>query len=445
MAGPVTKWAKTVHDPLRIPEYITSAYKTALSGRPGPVYLGMSYEVLYPKCDEKKVVPYDSSLARHTSRPGEKSVASAVELLKSSKNPLAIAGSGAWYSGSENVLKDFIEKTGVPLYTLNFGRGIVPDDHPQCFGAASPSAPNAFRKLTGEADLIILLGVRLSIYMGFGNTFNPKAKIVQVDIDPGEHGRNRLADLAIQADLSAALQHMMDYIESERVKLNFGKWQKKALSTYREQQKKAEKIRNSNKRPIHPIRVAKAIEEVTSGDAILVVDGGDCQAWTDGNYNVMHPGHYVKGGLLGCMGVGVPFALGAKAALPHKNVVLITGDGAVGMNFMEIETGLRHNLPFVTVVCNDRAWGMTKHQLEITYGKKRRKLGVDLGNTPFQELVEVMGGYGELVEKPRDLEGAIERALSSGVPALINVMTDPGAVSGATYAITEMMMSANKK
>ena len=115
------------------------------------------------------------------------------------------------------------------------------------------------------------------------------------------------------------------------------------------------------------------------------------------------------------------------------------------MNFMEIETAIRHNLPFVAVICNDRAWGMTKHQLEITYGKKRKKVGVDLGDTPFHELVKVMGGYGELVENPKDLNGAIDRAIASGVPALVNVMTDPEAVSGATYAITEMMMSANKK
>ena len=237
----------------------------------------------------------------------------------------------------------------------------------------------------------------------------------------------------------------MDFIEREEVKLDYGRWQKKARASYKAEQKKADKIRSSNKKPIHPVRVAKAIEDVTAGDAILVVDGGDCQAWTDGNYKVTRPGHYVKGGLLGCMGVGVPFAIGAKAARPDKNVVLITGDGAVGMNFMEIETAIRHKLPFVTVVCNDRAWGMTKHQLEITYGKKRPKLGVDLLDTPFHELVKVMGGYGELVKNPRDLEGAIERALSSGVPALVNVMTDPGAVSGATYAITEIMMSANNK
>jgi thiamine pyrophosphate-dependent acetolactate synthase large subunit-like protein len=445
MAAAVTKWARTVYDPARIPEYITSAYRRALSGKPGPVYLGMSYEVLYPECDEKDVAPYDIAIPAHKTKPGEDSVASAVELLQSSRKPVAIAGSGSWYSGSDKVIENFIENTGIPLYTLNFGRGIVSDDHPLCFGPASPSAPNAFRKLTGEADLIILLGIRLSLYIGFGKTFNPKAKIIQIDIDPDEIGRNRTVDLAIAGDLSNALSNITDFIEANRVKLGYGKWYKKAVSSKNREQKKIDRIRNSDMVPIHPIRVAKAIEDVTGGDALLVVDGGDCQVWTDSNYKVKRPGHYVKGGLLGCMGVGVPFAIGAKTACPQKDVVLITGDGAVGMNFMEFETAVRHKIPFVAVVCNDRAWGMTKHQLEITYGKKRPTVGVNLSNTPFHELVKVMGGYGELVEDPRELNGAIKRALSSGVPALVNVLTDTEAVSGATYAITEMMMSASKK
>ncbi len=445
MAASVTKWARTVHDPLRIPEYVSSAYKRALSGRPGPVYLGMSYEVLYPKCDEKDVASYDTAVPMHAMKPNEDSVASAVKLLKEAKKPIAIAGSGSWYSGADKTLKNFIEKTGIPLYTLNFGRGIVSDDHPLCFGAAGPSAPNAFKKLTAEADLILLLGIRLSLYIGFGKTLNPKAKVIQVDIDHDELGRNRAADVGIAGDVSRTLDAITDYLKRKRVKLDFSKWYKKALSSKNKEQKAGDKIRSSNKTPIHPVRVSKAIEDVTSGDSILVVDGGDCQAWTDSNYRVKHPGHYVKGGLLGCMGVGVPFAIGAKTACPEKDVVLITGDGAVGMNFMEFETAVRHKIPFVTVVCNDKAWGMTKHQLEITYGKKRPKVGVNLADTPFHELVKVMGGYGELVEDPRELNGAIQRALSSGVPSLINVLTDPDAVSGATYAITEMMMSVSNK
>jgi acetolactate synthase-1/2/3 large subunit len=445
MAAPVTKWARTVFDTKRIPEYIASAYKKAVTGRPGPVYLGMSYEVLYPGCEEKEVSAYNTDIPFYKAGAPEESVAAIAELLTRSKKPVAIAGSGAWYSGADKELLRFIELTKMPLYTLNFGRGIVSDDHPLCFGAASPSAPNAFKEITREADLVLLLGVRLSIYIGFGRTFNPDAKIVQVDIDPGEIGRNRPADIGIAGDLGMVISQLTDYLEENSIGLNYSAWLKKAQGLRVERWKEAEKLRKSSTTPIHPVRVAKAVEDVIGEEGILVIDGGDTQAWTDGNYKVRRPGHYVKGGPLGCMGVGVPFALGAKAARPDKQVALITGDGAAGMNFMEFETALRHGLPFVAVVCNDSAWGMTKHQIEITYGKAAKAQGVELGFIPFHEVLKALGGYGELVEKPADLEPAIERAFASGVPALINVVTDPGAVSGATYAITEMMMSANKK
>lgn len=445
MAASVTKWSRTVFDTRRIPEYIASAYKKTLTGRPGPVYLGMSYEVLYPGCEESQVSAYNTEIPFYKAGAPEEAVIRLVEIIKRAKKPVAVAGSGAWYSGANKELLRFIERVRMPVYTLNFGRGIISDDHPACLGAASPSAPNAFKEITREADLILLLGVRLSIYIGFGRTFNPDAKIVQIDIDPGEIGRNRPADLGIAGDLGTVLSQLTDYVEENSVGLDYSGWLRKASGLRLEKWEDAGKLRKSSKTPIHPVRVAKAVEDVAGEEGILVIDGGDTQAWTDGNYRVRRPGHYVKGGPLGCMGVGVPFAVGAKVARPDKQVALISGDGAMGMNFMEFETAIRHKIPFVAVVCNDSAWGMTRHQIEITYGKGRTVQGVELGFIPFHEVLRALGGYGEFVDNPKKLEGAIERAFSSGVPALINVVTDPEAVSGATYAITEMMMSANKK
>jgi len=140
------------------------------------------------------------------------------------------------------------------------------------------------------------------------------------------------------------------------------------------------------------------------------------------------------------MGVGIPFALGTKAANPDKKVALITGDGAVAMNFMEIETAVKHKLPFVVVVCNDSAWGMTKHQIEITYPKVKKTQGVELGFVDFDKIAKAMGGNGETVTEINKLEPALKRAFSSKIPYVINVKTDPEAVSGATHVITQMMM-----
>jgi len=437
---PITKWARTIFDTKRIPEYISTAYKKAISGKPGPVYLGMPYEVLYESCNEEEIDRYNTTLPSYKVEAAREAIAQAIEMLKSASRPVAIAGSGAWYSGADKELAKLLDKVKIPIFTLNFGRGIVSDDHPLCFGAASPSAPVAFKRITSEADLILLLGIRLSLYIGFGRTFNPEAKIIQVDIDPGEIGRNRPADLGIVGDVSKVLSQLSDYVEKHSIKLNYKSWVDQAKAWREDEWKKVEEIRNSNKTPIHALRVIKEVEDVLGEDGILAIDGGDTQVWADTTYRVTKPGHYVKGGPLGCMGVGVPFAIGTKVACPDKQVALITGDGAIGMNFMEFETAIRHKLPFVTVVCNDQSWGMTKHQLWITYGRERQTVGVDLPLIPFHELVRTLGGYGELVTEPAQIHGALIRALSSGVPALVNVTTDPEAISPATYALTQMMM-----
>jgi thiamine pyrophosphate-dependent acetolactate synthase large subunit-like protein len=441
---PITKWARTIFDIKRIPEYISAAYKKAISGRPGPVYLGMPYEVLYESCNEEEVDRYNTILPSSKVEAARESVAQAVEMLKSSHRPVAIAGSGAWYSGADKELVKFIDKFKIPVFTLNFGRGIISDDHTLCFGAASPSAPVAFKKVTSEADLILLLGIRLSLYIGFGRTFNPEAKIIQVDIDPGEIGRNRPADLGIVGDLSKVLSQISDYLEKNSIKLDYRSWVEQAKAWREGEWKKAEEVRNSDKTPIHALRVIKEVEDVLGEDGMLVIDGGDTQVWADITYRVRKPGHYVKGGPLGCMGVGVPFAIGTKIACPDKQVALISGDGAIGMNFMEFETAVRHKIPFIAVVCNDQSWGMTKHQLWLTYGRERSTIGVDLPLIPFHEVMKVLGGYGELVTEPSQLRGALDRAFSSGVPSLINIPTDPEVISPATYALTQMMLPKKK-
>jgi acetolactate synthase-1/2/3 large subunit len=441
---PITKWARTVFDTKRLPEYISMAYQKAISGRPGPVYLGMPYEVLYESCEEEEVERYSTSLPIYKVEAAKEAIAEAIELLKASRRPVIIAGSGAWYSEADKELVRFVEKLKAPTFTLNFGRGIISDDHPFCFGAASPSAPVAFKKITSEADLIVLLGIRLSIYIGFGRTFNPDAKIIQVDIDPGEIGRNRPADLGIVGDIGKVLSQIIDHMEKHSIELDYTTWLNQAKTWREEEWQKAEEIRNSDRVPIHPLRVIKEVESILGENGMLVIDGGDTQVWTDTTYRVRKPGHYVKGGPLGCMGVGVPFAIGTKVAYPEREVALISGDGAIGMNLMEFETAIRHKIPFVAVVCNDRSWGMTKRQLWLTYGKDRPTLGVDFPLIPFHEVVKVLGGYGELVTEPSQIRSALERAFSSGVPALINILTDPEAISPATYALTQMMMPKKK-
>ena len=439
MVKPVTKWARTIYDINRIPEYVSNAYKTAVTGKPGPVYLGTSYEVLYPRTEQKDLTTFDLKIPETNYEPTSKKINEVINLLNKAKKPIVIFGSGSWYSKSETELEEFIKNLNIPAFTLNMGRGIVPDKY--CFGPASPSSPKGFREIAGKSDLIILLGIRLSIYIGFGNSFNKSAKIIQVDINPDEISRNKKSHCSVISDLKSFITKMNSYFKISPAKLNFKDWNKEASSIKSSTLKQfRSSVLNSRKKAIHPAKVAKVVSDFLGEDGIAVVDGGDCQSWTDTTYEVENPGHYVKGGPLGCMGVGVPFALGTKAANPDKKVALITGDGAVAMNFMEIETAVKHSLPFVVVVCNDSAWGMTKHQVEITYPKAKNVQGIELGFVEFDKIAKAMGGGGETVVDLKKLEPALKRAFKSYLPYVINVKTDPDAVSGATHVITQMMM-----
>ena len=371
--------------------------------------------------------------------PTDRKINEVLRLLGKAKKPIVVFGSGSWYSGSEALLEVFIKNLDIPAFTLNMGRGIIPDKY--CFGPASPSSPKGFREIAGKADLILLLGIRLSIYIGFGNSFNKKAKIIQVDINPEEIGRNQNTNCSVISDLSSFIQKFNSRLDNTAGGLDFSNWKKEAVSIKNKTYKQFKSsVLNSRKKAIHPAKVANVVSDFLGEEGIAVVDGGDCQSWTDTTYEVNNPGHYVKGGPLGCMGVGIPFALGTKAANPGKRVALITGDGAAGMNFMEIETAVKHKLPFVVVICNDSAWGMTKHQVEITYPKAKGVQGIELGFVEFDKIAKEMGGGGESIDDIKKLEPALKRGFRSGIPYVINVKTDPEAVSGATHVITQMMM-----
>ncbi len=443
MARPVAKWVRTVYETARIPRYVTDAWRAAKTGRPGPVYLGMSYEVLYPFCGDNEIEKPDLSEIQNP-EPSDDAIKKIAENLRSAKKPVFIAGSGAFYSDAGDELLKLSKTVRAPFFTLHLGRGIIPDSSPFCFGPASPSSPFGFSETSGKADFIFLAGVRVGVFMGFGKGFNKKAKIAQVDIEPKEMGRNRKVDIPVVADIRATLRKLNG--ELKKSPPVFDKWtaQTKRISEKKSRVFFNEKNVSSKKGAIHPVSVVETINGTAPPETIFVPDGGDCQAWTDASCKVERQAGYIKGGPLGCMGVGLPFALGAKAAHPDSPVILITGDGALGMNFMEFETAVKHKLPVVIVVCNDGSWGMTRNQIRITYGENAPLDGVMLGEVPFHKIAGAMGGIGEFVSELGELEGAVRRALDCGKPAVVNVRTDPDAISPATYFITEPMREKMK-
>ncbi len=439
--SPMVKKAMVCHNAERIPEFIDMAFRYAMNGRPGPVYLELPCDILNAEADMTKVKAY-----HHTSLASRavdtESAEKIVELMMQSKKPIVIAGSGAWYSDAGKELTELAEKSGAPVFTLGGGRGTIPDTHPLCFESSLAIRPGASLVANTQADLVLFLGSRISLFYIFGEIFNKEAKFIQVDIEAEEIGRNRSVDLGVVSDIKAMLAALVDIIERKKLgpamQSRFKEWVGTVQSADADGKAQAKPLWESPAVPIHPLRLAQEINNfMDREDDIVVADGGDTATWMGMTRTVRKAGHYLDYGLYGCLAVGLPYANAAKLLYPDKRVLLTIGDGSVGFNFMEFHTAIRNNLPIVVVVANDTLWGMIAHSQQLRIGHAIKD-GTDLGLVHYEKLVEALGGFGAFVEKPEDIRPAIEAAFASGKTACINVMVDPSTISPGSVALANL-------
>ncbi len=434
---PLVKKALTCYKTERIPEYIDLAWRTAISGCPGPVYLEIPIDVWNGQVEESRVKKVSNSFY---SRPVDlQSALILLELLEKSKRPVFIAGSGAYYSGAEKEFTEFIEKTRVPGFTATLGRGLISDTHHLCYASSSVIRPGAAMDALREADLVVLLGNRLSLYYAFGELINPQAKIVQVDIRQEEIGRNRSVYLGVFSDVKEFLKEMNRLLDEQKIapylQAQFKDWVN--FLKEKEKEKKAWGALNWENQdiPPHPMRICAEVNKfMDKEDDIVVNDGGDTQIWMAMTRTVRRSGHYLESGLFGCLGCGLPYANAAKLLYPEKRVCLVTGDGSIGFNFMEFDTAIRKKLPVVVVILNDQQWGMIRHSQEVKLGRYIKE-GSELGMINYHKAVEAWGGWGRLIENADELQPALAAAFASGKPACLNVMTDPKPISPGSIAL----------
>ncbi|MGD9240590.1 MAG: thiamine pyrophosphate-binding protein [Desulfobacterales bacterium] len=437
---PMVKKALICHKPERIPEFIDFAFRTAGSGRPGPVYLELPVDVL------NTTVSPDGIKTPHTvieSHPVDlDKVEQILAMLEKATQPVIIAGSGAWYADGGSELVEFVENTGIPVFTSALGRGVISDTHPLCFESSLAIRPGAALVANTGADLVLFLGARMSLYYLFGDLFNAEAKIIQVDIEPEEIGRNRSVDLAVVSDVRELLKAGNRLIRGkkmrEALRKQFAGWVSALEQADEEGKAPAKSDWQSENIPIHPLRLAYEINQFMNREGdIVVADGGDTQVWMGITRTVQNSGRYLDAGLYGCLGVGIPYANAAKLRYPDQRVCLIIGDGSVGFNFMEFETALRKNLPIVMVISNDLGWGMIRHSQELRIGHAIEN-GTYIGKVDYHKLIEALGGKGLYVEDSADIKPALQEAFAAGVAACINVMTDPTTVSPGSVALANL-------
>jgi acetolactate synthase-1/2/3 large subunit len=309
-------------------------------------------------------------------------------------------------------MAEWVETSGIPFYTTPQGRGVVPEDHRLAF-------PNARSTALREADLVLVLGTRLNYVFAQGKPprFSKTAKLIRIDIDPGELAATPQVSLGICADVRVALEQLTaaaGNLGGDR----YAAWTRRLAGANEEKAPAAEAALATDQMPIHPLRLCKEIRDFLPRDAVLCVDGQEILNYGRQTIPTHVPGHRLNSGPFGIMGVGLPFGLGAKAAKPDKMVLVLHGDGSFGLNGLELDTAARHNLPVITVISLNGGW---------TADPKRDKPGRELGYTRYDEMAKALGCHGEYVERPEDIRPALERAakaVAEGRPALVNVVTD---------------------
>ena len=425
----ITKWSDRIPSPDRVPTYMAKAFRAMLTGRPGPVFLEVPWDVLSNGVDDDQV-PLPTNYRTRARQPGDPALVDrAVQFLEKAERPAVIAGSSIWWDDAPTQLAAFAERLGAPVYLNGAGRGCLPADHPHFFS-------NTRKEALAEADVVLIAGTPLDFRLGYGAGIGESAKIVQVDTDAAEIGRNRAVDVGIIGDSRSVLQQLT-------AGLSDGKRGQSWLSKLREREtakaaRQAE-FERSGQTPIHHFRLARELDEVAraAGDSMFVADGGNWVAIAAKVIGLRRPGRWLDPGPLGCLGVGAPFAIAAKLLHPNRPIFVIQGDGSFGFNGMDFETALRFKLPMVCVVGNDAAWGQIRLP-QVQFHGVEKSPGTLLAPTRYDKVVEAFGGYGEHVTDPAQIRPALERAVASGTVACVNVMLDPEApaASGAQgYAI----------
>ncbi len=436
MMRPITKWSRTVYHPQRIAEFTAMALRQATTGRPGPVYLELPIDVLFGGVDEERMVWPERFIPQAPPAAQPEAVEQAVEWLAAAERPAIMAGGGVWFAGAAAELREFAELTRTPVFANAKARGAVPEDEDLGFNGFTVMVSGVVQERAGPPDLILVLGARLGMFTGGRRSILPPgARIIQADIEPEEIGRNREAHLGITGDCREVLRQMIATAKTRR-------WPSRdawldALRAARETRAQAfAHVLEGDATPIHPHRLAHDIASSLSNEAIVVADGGEAADWIGSAIRLRKPGCFLSHGYLGCLGVGLPFGAAAKLAFPDRQVLVVTGDGSVGLNFAEFDTFVRHNLPVVTVIFNDKAWGMSKHGQQIMF--QGRTVATELGLVRYEKAAEGFGCHAELVERPEEIRPALERAFASGRPACLNVLIDGEPIAPVTLAMMGM-------
>ncbi|KUI47741.1 hypothetical protein AU198_24465 [Mycobacterium sp. GA-1199] len=411
--APLTRFAATAESPDAVAELVDDALRAAAGAAGGPS--GVSF-VDFP-------MDHVFSEAADTGAPGALDVpATAVQadgdavtvalgLLAKARRPVIMAGTNVWWGRAETALLNLAESLRIPVLMNGMARGTVPADHQLAFSRARSKALK-------QADVALVIGVPLDFRLGFGGVFGSETALIAVDRCVPERPHPRPVAAGLYGDITATLSAL-----SAAGAHDHEAWIADLRATETAMRtSEADELRD-DRTPLHPMRVYAEISAMLDRDAIVVVDAGDFGSYAGRVIDSYVPGAWLDSGPFGCLGSGPGYALAAKLARPDRQVILLQGDGAFGFSGMEWDTLVRHGIQVVSVIGNNGIWALEKHPMEAIYGYS---VVADLRpGTRYDQVVTALGGHGELVSTPAELRPALDRAFSSALPAVVNVLTDP--------------------
>ncbi|MDO9529989.1 MAG: biosynthetic-type acetolactate synthase large subunit [Syntrophales bacterium] len=408
---PCTKHNFLVRNIEDLAKTIKEAFYIARSGRPGPVLVDLPKDIMQSETEYKESNSLKLSFTEPKYLPDAKQLQQALELIKKAKRPLLLVGGGIILGRATNELKEFAEKTKIPVTATLMGLGAFPGTHPLWLGMPGMHGTYYANMAICNCDLMITIGTRFSDRVtGKTSTFASNAKIIHIDIDAASINKNVLADIPIISDAKSALQEMNQSLDQDHFAVNEEE-NKKWLDQIAEWKAYAPLTSYSEGDKIKPQKVIETLYKLTKGEAIIATEVGQNQMWSALYYHFDYPNTFLSSGGLGTMGYGFPAAIGAQVAFPDKTVVDIAGDGSIQMNIQELATAVNYKLPVKIVILNNGYLGMVRQWQELFYEK--RYSHSDISQIPdFVKLAEAYGAVGLRATKPEEVEPTLKKGLN---------------------------------
>ncbi|OED37444.1 acetolactate synthase [Chromatiales bacterium (ex Bugula neritina AB1)] len=438
MMTPITKFASGVFSTERVADMVSMAARECFNGAYGPSYLEIPRDILDREIPlDSAVIPEKGAYRSSVKSIGDPdSIEQLADILVKAKRPAVLFGQQVWSSQSHHKAMSFVRSLDIPSYMNGASRGMMRQDDPHHFDR---TRSDAFK----NADVILIVGTPFDFRMGYGKRISKDATLVQIDQSYATVGKNRDISLGLVGDpgaVLAAVEQAASGRTDTGAKAARQQWMQELRKIEATKLEKLMPMFTTDQNPIHPYRLAYEINEFLGEDTIYIGDGGDIVTISAQAVRPRNPGQWMDPGALGSLGVGTGFSMAAKLAHPDKEVVCLYGDGSFGMTAFDMETSQRFGAPYLAVIGNNSHMNQIRYGQVAKYGQERGNIGNKLGDVPFSQFGQMIGGYGEEVTEAKEIQPAMQRAREAiartGKCAVVNVWVDPNEYAPGTKAQT---------